>query len=65
MGHSTAKHASRKAADSKLRFPLWHHKASGRWAKKVGNKFFYFQRLDNNHLVLEAERAPDFRHSPA
>lgn len=37
---------STKSSDSRRpRFPLWAHKASGRWCKKRGGKFLYFQKV--------------------
>jgi len=50
----------------KPRFPLWHHKGSGRWCKKRGGKFLYFQKVaDDPSGTTSLEEWSDFQNGRA
>lgn len=44
MGKHTPSRHSGKAP----KFPLWHHKASGLWCKKIGDQFHYFTKVEDD-----------------
>jgi integrase len=45
MPKSTASGGKRKAAKPPKEFPLWIHKGSGRWCRKIKGKFHYFGKV--------------------
>ncbi len=45
MPKSTASGGKRKAAKPPKDFPLWKHRSSGRWCRKIKGKFHYFGKI--------------------